>query len=171
MKNRILEVAQILFSRCGYAGTSINDIAQQVGTSKAGIYYHFRSKEAILDEVLSQPMKDLSQLIEQAKKNHFKEEQLLRAYINGIVKSGKVMYELWNDLSIQDQLQHHQINEQCEELVYLLAGSQPSESDLVRARAAMAVAQTAIQFIANGDGSIDKKIQTELLNAALRVLN
>jgi Bacterial regulatory proteins, tetR family len=45
---RILEVAQELFTERGYAGTSIADIAGELGTSKAALYYHFKSKEQIL---------------------------------------------------------------------------------------------------------------------------
>jgi AcrR family transcriptional regulator len=42
-RERILSVAGELFAQQGYAGTSIVDIAGQLGTSKAAIYYHFAS--------------------------------------------------------------------------------------------------------------------------------
>lgn len=45
--HRILEVAAHLFARQGYAGVSINDIAAEVGVSKANVFHHFASKEAL----------------------------------------------------------------------------------------------------------------------------
>ena len=47
-RDRILDIALDLFSTQGYEGTSIREIAQKLGFSKASIYYHFASKEEIL---------------------------------------------------------------------------------------------------------------------------
>lgn len=46
-KERILETAIDLFSRRGYAGTSMNDIAQALGLTKAALYKHYPGKEEI----------------------------------------------------------------------------------------------------------------------------
>lgn len=53
---RILEVAARLFSERGFAGTSIRDIADALGVTKAALYYHFPSKDAILGELVAQPL-------------------------------------------------------------------------------------------------------------------
>jgi len=37
-----------LFSRNGFHGTSVRDLARSVGLTEASIYYHFRSKRAIV---------------------------------------------------------------------------------------------------------------------------
>jgi len=47
-KQRILDVALDLFTEQGYDGTSLRQIAEQLGVTKAAIYYHFESKEDIL---------------------------------------------------------------------------------------------------------------------------
>jgi AcrR family transcriptional regulator len=44
---RILDVALDLFLEKGYDKTSLREIAQQLGFSKAALYYHFASKEDI----------------------------------------------------------------------------------------------------------------------------
>lgn len=49
---RIFDVAVDLFSRQGYAGVSIRDIAREVGIKESSIYHHFRSKEEILETIL-----------------------------------------------------------------------------------------------------------------------
>jgi AcrR family transcriptional regulator len=47
-RERILDVALDLFARKGYAGTSLREIAAELGFSKAALYYHFPSKQDIL---------------------------------------------------------------------------------------------------------------------------
>jgi AcrR family transcriptional regulator len=47
-RERILDVALDLFVTQGYDGTSLREIAEQLGVTKAALYYHFKSKEDIL---------------------------------------------------------------------------------------------------------------------------
>ena len=53
-KKRIIETALALFSQSGYLATSMNDIAQQVGLTKAALYKHFSGKQEILDCIIAQ---------------------------------------------------------------------------------------------------------------------
>ena len=52
-KKRIIETALALFSQSGYLATSMNDIAQQVGLTKAALYKHFSGKQEILDCIIA----------------------------------------------------------------------------------------------------------------------
>ncbi|MGA2836185.1 MAG: TetR/AcrR family transcriptional regulator [Acidimicrobiales bacterium] len=47
-RDRILDISLELFSTQGYDKTSLRQIAERLGYSKAAIYYHFASKEDIL---------------------------------------------------------------------------------------------------------------------------
>ena len=51
-KERILETALELFAQNGYLGTSMNDIAGQLGITKAALYKHYASKQEILDKIV-----------------------------------------------------------------------------------------------------------------------
>lgn len=51
-KERILEEAVRLFSRRGYMGTSMSDIAGQLGITKAALYKHYTGKQEILDCII-----------------------------------------------------------------------------------------------------------------------
>src|SRR5581483_823739 len=42
------------FARYGYAGTSIDRIARAAGVTKGALYYHFRDKEHLLSEAVSE---------------------------------------------------------------------------------------------------------------------
>ena len=46
-RERILDVALDLFLEQGYDGTSLREIAERLGVTKAALYYHFPSKEDI----------------------------------------------------------------------------------------------------------------------------
>jgi AcrR family transcriptional regulator len=50
-RERILDVAQELFTRQGYEKTSLRDIADRLAITKAALYYYFERKEDILLEL------------------------------------------------------------------------------------------------------------------------
>ena len=51
-KERILDIALELFAQNGYLGTSMSDIANQLGFTKAALYKHYTSKQEILDQIV-----------------------------------------------------------------------------------------------------------------------
>jgi AcrR family transcriptional regulator len=52
-RERILAVANELFIDQGYEGTSLREIADRLDITKAALYYHFRSKDDILQSLLA----------------------------------------------------------------------------------------------------------------------
>jgi AcrR family transcriptional regulator len=62
-KQEILNAATRLFSDYGYRGTSLADIAHEIGYSKASVLYHFASKEALLAELIAPAAADLQALL------------------------------------------------------------------------------------------------------------
>lgn len=51
-KNEILDVAERLFGAKGFDYTSTGDILNEVGIARGTLYYHFKSKEDILDAMI-----------------------------------------------------------------------------------------------------------------------
>ena len=51
-RNRILDVAERLFVRHGYDGTSLRQITSDAGVNLAAVNYHFGGKEALMEAVL-----------------------------------------------------------------------------------------------------------------------
>ena len=51
MRERILDVSLELFNEQGYDKTSLREIAERLGVTKAALYYHFERKEDILLEL------------------------------------------------------------------------------------------------------------------------
>jgi len=51
-RNEILDAADKLFGRKGFDGTSTNDILAEVKIARGTLYYHFKSKEDIMDALI-----------------------------------------------------------------------------------------------------------------------
>ena len=52
-RNEILDAAEELFGTKGFDQTSTGDILDRVGIARGTLYYHFRSKEEILDAMIA----------------------------------------------------------------------------------------------------------------------
>lgn len=51
-KERILKISLELFSKRGFSGVSVRDIAKEVGVRESALYRHFKSKQDILDSII-----------------------------------------------------------------------------------------------------------------------
>lgn len=51
-RNEILDAADELFAQKGFDGTSTKDILEKVGIARGTLYYHFKSKEDIMDALI-----------------------------------------------------------------------------------------------------------------------
>ena len=51
-KERILDTAERLFAKQGYAATSLRGIIAEAGVNLAAVHYHFHSKEALLEALI-----------------------------------------------------------------------------------------------------------------------
>lgn len=52
-RERILDAAAVCFRERGFAATRLSDIADAAGMQAPSLYYHFDSKEELIEEVLS----------------------------------------------------------------------------------------------------------------------
>ncbi len=86
-RQRILDAALDLFIEQGFDGTSLRQIAEQLGVTKAALYYHFESKDDILMAL-------------HLRLHEFGKESLRR------MGEGPVTLDLWGELldEIVDQL-------------------------------------------------------------------
>lgn len=174
-RQRILDIARDLFARQGYAGTSIADIAGELGTTKAALYYHFRSKADIADALLAEPLAAYSQLADQGAAGQLSAEVLLGALIDTTAAFRALVDLIGNDPSIRSMLeertQRHRGREIIDSLVAALAGTRADRAGRIRARAAYAVAKDGtLAAVSDGDGRLSPSDRAEILAAALRAL-
>lgn len=68
-RDRILEAAEDLFARRGYAGVGMSEIADAVGLRKSSLFHHFRTKAqlhaATVERILSQVDRELTRSLAQ----------------------------------------------------------------------------------------------------------
>ena len=64
-RDHIVEAADQLFYRQGYEHTSFSDIADAVKISRGNFYYHFKSKDEILDAVINERLANTRKMLEQ----------------------------------------------------------------------------------------------------------
>lgn len=88
-KQRIIQVAETLFSQHGFEAASMRDIAAAAAMQPASVYYHFPSKDAILWAVWEKGGKELLALVQQAlegKTDHWERlEVACTAHVNGLL--------------------------------------------------------------------------------------
>jgi TetR/AcrR family transcriptional regulator, transcriptional repressor for nem operon len=63
-RDHIVEAADRLFYRQGYEHTSFSDIADVVQLSRGNFYYHFKTKDEILDAVIGARLADTRAMLE-----------------------------------------------------------------------------------------------------------
>jgi AcrR family transcriptional regulator len=101
----ILERSAELFSRHGYAGTSITMIAEACGVSKALIYHYYPDKEAVLYDILSEHLQHLVAVVEQARDSTVDARERIYAIAFGLLDA------------YRDADAHHQVQITCLKLL------------------------------------------------------
>ncbi|MFI6350784.1 TetR/AcrR family transcriptional regulator [Streptomyces sp. NPDC050560] len=66
-RQRIQDVALELFLEQGYEKTSLREIAERLDVTKAALYYHFKTKEAILISIFEDMARPINEMIEWGK--------------------------------------------------------------------------------------------------------
>ena len=173
-RQRILAIAADLFARQGYTGTSIADIARELGTTTAALYYHFPSKSAILGGLLAVPLTAYTRLLDSLDSGGATAEDLLGA-IADITADSRDMAVIFDRdpaaLALIDQQLPRPSKELTEQTVAALAGPDPDRAALIRANAALAVAKTAtLTAVQLSGGPLAPADRAEVLAAALRAL-
>jgi AcrR family transcriptional regulator len=90
VRESLLATAVDMFSKRGFSGTSIRDIAKVHGVSLSNIYYHFGNKEGLWREILQQSVLTLPgrlrEAVAVAGTPHEKLEALVRAHLLAAVE-------------------------------------------------------------------------------------
>lgn len=68
LQKKTLDEATRLFVTHGYNGISMREIAENVGVSKAGLYYHFRDKEALFLAILTANLDEIEGIVAGARR-------------------------------------------------------------------------------------------------------
>ncbi|MER2053908.1 MAG: TetR/AcrR family transcriptional regulator [Clostridia bacterium] len=84
-KQEILRTAEARFCRDGYEKTSIQDILDDLHTSKGSFYHHFVSKEALLEEICRNRAAEYSEQVFQRITEDMNPSDRLNLLIDGMI--------------------------------------------------------------------------------------
>jgi AcrR family transcriptional regulator len=141
MDRRIAHLALARFRVGGFVGTSIADLAGALGVSKAAIYYHYRSKDALLHHLID-PLLDA---IDACIQDHTTPatsartaRQLLDAYLAVLLAHREVVPLVTTDVAIVNHPRiGPRLRAQNQQLQSLLAIPDLGPSGRLRAEAAL----------------------------------
>jgi AcrR family transcriptional regulator len=85
--SHVYRVAAEIMCQKGYEGTSMNDIAEAAGLTKAGIYHYIRGKEELLFEIMTYAMDNLDQRVIAPAQEIADAEERLRKIVEGHTRS------------------------------------------------------------------------------------
>lgn len=93
-RRKILEAAKRAFSKHGYDGVSMEDIAREAGVKKALIYYYFPSKDQLFEEVWREALEELESYLfstTNSENSYFaKIKKFLKAYVDFVLSKSVV---------------------------------------------------------------------------------
>jgi len=91
-RDHIVEAADQLFYRQGYEHTSFSDIADAVQISRGNFYYHFKTKDEILDAVISLRLANTQTMLEQWENGGEHPADRIRSFIHILIANqAKIM--------------------------------------------------------------------------------
>ena len=152
---RIQRVALELFAEQGYERTSLREIAERLGVTKAALYYHFKSKEDIVRSFTEDYFAQMDALIAwgrdqppSARSGH----ELLDRYISIVMEGSEVFRFLErNQASLHGsedgkQRRFEQFRPRVNALIEIITGPDAPPRSHVRAAAALFAASTSWMF-------------------------
>jgi AcrR family transcriptional regulator len=95
-RSRLRELALQLFAEQGYEQTSLREIAERLGVTKAALYYYFKSKEDIVRSLVEDYMAEIDELIAWGKAQPRSVESrdgIVRRYLD-IIANGTEVFRL-----------------------------------------------------------------------------
>jgi AcrR family transcriptional regulator len=103
-RSRLLDTALKLFSEHGLEGTSLQMIADELGVTKAAVYYHFKTKDEIAEAVATPAMQELGQILDEARTKRSRGAQIehaLAGFVDLIVRQRTLIGLCNSDPGIQ----------------------------------------------------------------------
>ncbi len=136
-RERVLTAALGLFAKHGVNGTSLQMIADEIGVTKAAVYYQFQSKDEIVQAVITPYLQRLALLVETAERKRRRTERaetVLAGIVDLAIENRSLATSLISDPAMLHVLRDRRDMQDLERRVtVLLTGPDPDTQALVSA--------------------------------------
>jgi len=151
---RVLAVALELIAQKGFAATSTREIAERLGFTKAGLYYHFRTKDDLLAALVAPAMARLEEMTAHRSVDaaEHPRHELLNEYVDFVSAHEALIRVLSQDPSVASRPVVLAARPFYERFTELLVGEEnPDASQRTTVRVALGGIHAAILLAPAGD--------------------
>jgi AcrR family transcriptional regulator len=175
-RSRIQEVALELFTEQGYEATSLREIAERLGVTKAALYYHFKTKDDIVASFVEDRLAAMEQIITWGRGQPRTDEtrrEILRRYAVNL--SGGNVHKVMrfverNQTALNRNPKSERMREAMVELLDLL--SDRDDALPVRLKCSLTVFAMHVSWFVDKDGPYSDQERAEAaLQVALELLD
>jgi AcrR family transcriptional regulator len=165
-RQQIIETAQRLFSELGYDAASLQRIADEMGLTKAAVYYHFPAKGDILHAVMAPGLERMAVLLGEAgamRGRRARIEHLVNGYVDFLVA-----HRTYTVMALSDPaLKRDKSGSESEALrqcgLALLFGERPTGADRVAFAAAFSISESLAELVDLSDEELRSSLTVTLL--------
>lgn len=168
-KQQIKEVALDLFTTKGYSATSLREIAERMNFTKAALYYHFATKDAMLEWMLEPLLEAHEKLLDaspESLSNIEEQRDYLSAHLDVVMGHRNLAAMFTSDPAVfTNETVGPRVQAMLGRIINLLSGG-GSGVETVRAMATLQTLGTAVHPLPGSDA----EVHATLLGAALAIL-
>ncbi|MCK2219229.1 TetR/AcrR family transcriptional regulator [Actinomadura sp. ATCC 31491] len=174
-RTRIQEVALRLFTEQGYEATSLREIAEELGVTKAALYYHFKTKDDIVASLVDLRVAELEELLQWVRsqpKTPETRRELVRRYAEYLVRPRYLEVTRFLERNQTALRAHPKLMKMREAMLALTAElSEPGATPVQRVSRALALfALHAGKWMTQQDDLTEDEIAKASMEVALRLL-
>src|SRR5882757_11146788 len=172
-RRRIQDVALDLFAEQGYEKTSLREIAERLDVTKAALYYHFKTKEDILNSVaddLGGPIDELIAWAQAQPRTLATRREVMRRYSDALWGAERLFrFVQENQATVRDLTVGQAIRVRMNALYALLKDPDSSMTAQVRSLTALFAMHAGMFAMQNIDGDPEDQ-RAAILEVALDLL-
>ena len=84
-RDKVLDTAESLFARFGFAGVGMRAVAESAGVSKSGLFHHFPTKRELWAAVLERSMLKFDARLAAADARAHTAQERIRLFVDGVI--------------------------------------------------------------------------------------
>jgi AcrR family transcriptional regulator len=143
-REKIQAVALELFAEQGYEKTSLREIADRLGVTKAALYYHFRTKEDIVGSLFDDYLGKIDEILDWARTQEpstLLRKEIVRRYAEVLAGSGSSIMQFiqGNQSAVRDLKDSSKLFERFKTVSRLLVDPTAPLTSQIKAGMAMAM--------------------------------